>query len=150
MYVLDTDVLSLTNTATGFDTAAVAAWRSWVEDNSRHLFLSVVTLMEVRFGIEKAQAKGATKKADALRKWLAAAESAHRSRIIPVSVDIAHKAGALLWAAVASGVAPSSEDALVAATGAVQGFTVISRNGKHMRALNAVCLDPLADVLPRA
>jgi predicted nucleic acid-binding protein len=91
MYVLDTDVLSLTNAATGHDTAAVAAWRSWVRDNSQDLYFSVVTLMEVRFGIEKAQAKGATKKAEALRKWLAAAESAHRSRIIPVSAEIARR-----------------------------------------------------------
>lgn len=150
MYVLDTDVLSLTNAATGYDTAAVAAWRSWVQDNGDGLYLSVVTLMEVQFGIEKCRAKGAAKKAATLRKWLASAETAHRSRIIPVSAEIAHAAGALLWGAVASGASPSTEDALVAATATVKGFTVLSRNGKHMGALKAVWLDPLETVPPSA
>src|ERR1700683_1724052 len=119
MYVLDTDVLSLTNAATGYDAMAVAAWRTWVKNNEHSLFLSVVTLMEVRFGIEKCRAQGATKKAATLSRWLAWAETLHLSAIIPVSVEIAHKAGELLWRAVAAGAAPSSEDALVAATAAV-------------------------------
>lgn len=150
MYVLDTDVLSLTNAATGYDTDAVAAWRSWVQDNSDALYLSVVTLMEVRFGIEKCRARGATTKAEALRKWLASAETVHRNRIVPASAEIAHEAGALLWGAVASGASPSTEDALVAATAAIKGFTVLSRNGRHMRALKAVWLDPLETVPPCA
>jgi len=109
MYLLDTDVLSLTNTATGFSTEAVEAWRSWVKDNQHGLFLSVVTIMEVRFGIEKCFVKGATRKADKLSKRLASAEALHRNRIIPVSIEIAHKAGEILYRAVASGMEPSSE-----------------------------------------
>src|ERR1035441_4672471 len=130
MYLLDTDVLSLTNTATGFSTEEVEAWRKWVKDNQHGLFLSVVTIMEVRFGIEKCLAKGATRKADKLSKWLASAEALHRNRIIPVSIEIAHKAGELLYGAVASGMEPSSEDAFIVATAEIKGYTVLSRNAK--------------------
>jgi predicted nucleic acid-binding protein len=143
VYLLDTDALSLTNAATGYEAEAVVAWRAWVVAHQDALFLSVVSLMEVRFGVEKSFAKGATRKSAALRKWLAAAEAAHRDRVLPVTAEIAHRAGALLWGAVASGVKPSAEDALVAATAAVAGLTVLSRNGRHMTALRAVWIDPL-------
>jgi predicted nucleic acid-binding protein len=148
MYLLDTDVLSLTNTATGFSTVEVDAWRTWVKDNQHGIFLSVVTIMEIRFGIEKCVAKGATKKADKLKKWLASAETVHRNRIIPVSIEIAHKAGELLYGAVASGTEPGSEDAFIVATAEIKGYTVLSRNAKHMKALKANWMNPLEAVPP--
>jgi predicted nucleic acid-binding protein len=114
---------------------------------------SVVTIMEVRFGIEKCRAKGATKKAERLQKWLTASETTHRGHIIPVTIEIAHKAGELLYAAVAAGTTPSAEDAIVAATAYVKGFQVLSKNAKHMKALQVSWLDPLEsippDVIPR-
>ncbi|MBV8473396.1 MAG: PIN domain-containing protein [Hyphomicrobiales bacterium] len=148
MYLLDTDVLSLTSTTSGFSTADVEAWRKWVKDNQHGLFLSVVTVMEVRFGIEKCRAKKATKKAESLSKWLASAESLHRNRIIPVTIDVAHKAGQLLYRAVASGMMPSAEDAIIVATAEINGFTVLSKNAKDMQALNANWMNPLAVTPP--
>jgi toxin FitB len=148
VFLLDTDALSLTNTTTGHDTEAVAAWRHWVVTNQHALYLSVVTLMEVRFGIEKCRSKGATRKAAALGKWIAAAEATYRGCILPVTAEMAHRAGALLWSAVASGTAPSSEDALVAATADIRDFAVISRNVRHMAALKVKCFDPLGNHLP--
>ena len=148
MFLLDTDALSLTNTATGHETEAVTAWRHWVVTNQHALYLSVVTLMEVRFGIEKCRSKGATRKAAALGKWLAAAEAAYRGCILPITAETAHRAGSLLWSAIASGIAPSSEDALLAATADIRDFAVISRNAKHMKALNARWFDPLGKHLP--
>jgi len=145
---LDTDVLSLTNTGTGYRAHEAEAWRDWVRANERGLFLSVVTVMEVRFGIEKCRAKGATNKADRLAKWLAAAETSFRERILPVSIDIADDAGALLYAAVASGMAPSTEDALIAATAKAKGFTVLSRNARDMLALKVAWRNPFVFLPP--
>jgi len=137
MYVLDTDVLSLTNTASGFNDAEVEAWRKWVGDHQQCLYLSVITLMEVRYGVEKVRAKGATNNAEQLAKWLASAETAHRGRLLPVTIEIARKAGEPSYRAVAAGMAPSSEDAIIAATADVKGSTVLSRNAKDMAALGA-------------
>ena len=103
--------------------------------------------MEVRFGIEKTLAKGATKKAARLRLWLAAAETVHRGHILPVTIEIAHRAGELLYRAVAVGMAPSAEDAIIAATASVNGFTVLSRNVRDMKALYANWSNPL-EVIP--
>jgi PIN domain nuclease of toxin-antitoxin system len=79
-----------------FTSTAADAWRLWVERNENGLYLSAVTIFEVRFGIEKCLAKGATKQAERLQRWLTAAETTHRARIIPVTIEIAHKAGELL------------------------------------------------------
>jgi len=148
MYVLDTDVFSITSPTSGFSSTEVDAWRLWVRRNENGLYFSVATLMEVRFGIEKCLAKGATKKAERLRRWLTAAETAHRGRIIPVTIEIAHKAGELLHGAFAAGMMPSSEDAIVAATACVKGYQVLSRNARHMRALQADWCDPLESIPP--
>ena len=147
MYVLDTDVFSITSPTSGFSAPEAEAWRLWVKRNQDGMYFSVVTIIEVRFGIEKSGAKGATKKAERLRKWLAAAETVHRNRIIPVTIEIAHKAGELLYGAVVAGIMPSAEDAIIAATADVKGFTVLSRNAKDMAALKANWSNPL-DVAP--
>ena len=147
MYVLYTDVFSITSPVSAFDAPTVSAWRAWVHLNQNLLYFSVVTVMEVRFGIEMARHRGATQKARRLEEWLLAAETVHRERLIPVSSDIAHRAGALLHRAVTEGVTPSTEDALIAASAEIRGFAVLSRNGKHMRALTDHWFDPL-DLLP--
>jgi predicted nucleic acid-binding protein len=124
--------------------ARAEAWRRWVRRNEHALYFSVATIMEVRFGIEKFSAKGATKKAARLRLWLAAAETVHRGHILPVTIEIAHRAGELLYRAVAVGMAPSAEDAIIAATASVNG----SRNVRDMKALYANWSNPLKVIPP--
>jgi predicted nucleic acid-binding protein len=146
MYLLDTDVFSMTSPVSGLRGAHAERWRDWVRRNEAVLYLSVITIMEVRFGIEKSEAKGARQKAAQLKRWLAVAETAYRARIIPVTVDIAHRAGELLQGAVAGGTTPSSEDAIIAATADVQKLHLLSRNSRDMKALQASWTDPLASL----
>ena len=70
--------------------------------------------------------------------------------MIPITDEIAHRAGALLARAVANGAAPGSEDAFIAGSGEVLGFTVLSRNARHMRALTDRWLNPLEALPPDA
>lgn len=148
MYILDTDVFSITSPTNGFSAEEAEAWRAWVRKNESGLYFSVATIMEVRFGIEKLIARGATKKADNLRKWLAAAETVHQHRIVPISIEIAHKAGEMLYDAVASGFTHSTEDAFIAATAAVKGYQVLSRNEDDMKALKANYVNPIKMLPP--
>jgi predicted nucleic acid-binding protein len=60
MYLLDTDVFSITSPTSGFRTPKAEAWREWVERNQSALYFSVATIMEVRFGMEKLKANGAS------------------------------------------------------------------------------------------
>jgi predicted nucleic acid-binding protein len=49
----------------------------------------------------------------------------------------------MLSVAAASGHRPGAEDALIAASAAIGGMRLVSRNLRHMKALGADCLDPL-------
>jgi predicted nucleic acid-binding protein len=124
----------------------VEGWRDWVRTNDARLHISAITLMEIRFGVENLRAKGAVAKAAVLSKWLLITETLYRDRIIWISPEIAHKAGEMLSAAANVGMRPGSEDALIAASAAVNGMRLVSRNLRHMKALGAVCLDPLGEL----
>jgi predicted nucleic acid-binding protein len=148
-YLLDTDVLSITSPASRLAGDAVDGWRRWVEDNTDRIHLSAITTMEVRFGVENLRTKGHYRKANALAKWLLISETLYRDRIIWISPDIAHRAGEMLSVAASSGHRPGAEDALIAASAAVLGMRLVSRNLRHMRALGSDCVDPLS-ALPSA
>lgn len=143
MFVLDTDALSIAGPASRFATAEAESWRRWVAANEGRLAVSVVTVFEVRFGIERLRAKGSFNRVRQLEFWLATFETAYRDRLIDLTPRIADRAGELLAAAVAAEASPSSEDALVAATADIFRGTLISRNAKHMRAFGINVLDPL-------
>lgn len=143
MFLLDTDALSISGAESGYLGPEVDIWRSWVHGNSDKLFLSSVTIMEIRYGIEKAKAKGATAKAARLGLWLVAFQANYGFRILPVSVAIADKAGEILCKTIHSGFSPGTEDAIIAATSIVHGFRLLSRNGRHMKLLGADWIDPL-------
>jgi predicted nucleic acid-binding protein len=143
MYLLDTDVLSITSPLSRLAGEEIEAWRDWVRKNADALHLSVVTLMEVRFGLEKLRAKKAVNKAAALNKWLLVTETIYRARIVWVPPEIAHKAGELLYRAERAGVTPGSEDAIIAASAELTGFRLVSRNERHMRSFGVQVLNPL-------
>lgn len=143
MYLLDTDVLSLTSPLSRLEGEGVENWRNWVAANSASLHFSTITLLEIRFGIEKLLSRGAAQRAEKLQRWIAIIQGVHQSRLMPVSGEIADRAGVLLFKAHSDGHSPSSEDAIVAATAELLKFRLLSRNVKHMRALGVDCLDPL-------
>ncbi len=146
MFILDTDVLSFTRPGSLMAGDAAQRWRGFVREKVERLHFSVVTLMEVRFGIERLRSRGATRQAADLTRWLLITETIHAERIVPASASIAHRAGKMLADAVAAGAAPSAEDALIAATAAELGMRLVSHNHTHMVALGMDIIDPLHDL----
>ena len=144
MHLLDTDALSITSPASRLSGDAVETWRAWVRRNQDTLFLSVITIMEVRFGLERLRTRGASRKATDLAKWLLITETIYRDRLIWVSPEIAHRAGEMLARAAKAGVTPGAEDALIAASAEASGFRLVTRNEKHMRAFEVELLNPLS------
>src|ERR1700743_3163391 len=67
MYLVDTNVISAGTPQRG----AVQASRSlWMDQRSERLALSAITIAEIEDGIAKARRAGATKKSEALARWL--------------------------------------------------------------------------------
>jgi len=139
VYLVDTNVLSA-----GAPTKARLATDlvSWMERNSEHLYLSVITVAEVEDGIAKARREAAHRKADRLAEWLETLLHLYTARILPLDVPIARVLGGLSDHARGSGHAPGLADLAIAATAQIRGYTVLTRNLRHFRLLAVPSHDP--------
>jgi len=116
--------------------AAVAAWFDAVP--AEHLFLSVLTLGEIRRGIEIV-ARCDHAQAVALERWRRRIVAAYADRILPVSEAVAEE-----WGRIQAIRSVSTIDSLLAATAVAHGLTLVTRNLRDFAGTGAVLLDPFA------
>ena len=104
------------------------------------LFLSTVTLVEIRFGIELVG--DAARRSD-LTLWLDNhLRPMFDGRILPADEDVLLKWRLIIEAGRKSGHTFSHPDVLIAATAAVHGLVVATRNAKEFAAAGVGVLDP--------
>jgi toxin FitB len=139
MYLVDTNVLSA---GAPTNAESMLGLVDWMDLNSQRLFLSVVTVVEIEDGIAKSRREGASRKADRLVEWLETLLHLYSARILPLDVSIARVAGKLADQARGSGHAPGFADIVIAATARSRGYTVLTRNVRHFRALDVLVHDP--------
>ena len=146
MYLLDTNVVSLTAPTKAVSSDAIA---NWMNANTDRLYLSVITASEVVHGIIGAQRSGAVQKAARLQTWWSAIERHYSHRFLAFDLDAAHAAGRI--ADRARAFAPQYQDIAIAATAEVHGLTVLTFNERHFAPLGVPYLNPLKELpaLPR-
>jgi hypothetical protein len=132
LFLVDTDVIS--------DTAPTkAAARkhalAWLSEHRNDLFLSTITVAELRRGVAFLYGRGAPKKAAELEAWEQGLLEGFSDRILILDQDAARRAGELFGAAEARGHRPSLADACIAAIADLRGFTVVTFNARHFKAL---------------
>lgn len=136
MFLLDTNVISeLRKAGDGRADPNVTAWLS-VQDAGA-LFLSAITAMELDIGVRRIERRDPTQGA-MLRAWFAERVLPEfHDRILPVDTSVALRCAGLHVPD------PRSErDALIAATGLVHGFTVVTRNTGDFKDTGVVLLNP--------
>lgn len=135
-YILDTCAIS--ELVRPKPSPAVADWiRNQQEE---HLFLSVLTLGELRKGIERL-ADGQRRRK--LENWLDRdLRLRFTGRWLPIDEEVAERWGLVTAQAAARGAVLPSLDGLIAATALVHGMTVITRNTADMAAAGALVLNP--------
>jgi len=117
---------------------AVTAWIR--EQQEHHLFLSVLTLGELRKGIERL-ADG--KKREHLANWLdGELKLRFMGRILPIDDEVAERWGILSARAGDKGLAMPVLDGLIAATALVHGMTVVTRNVGDMQSSGVLIYSP--------
>lgn len=134
-YLLDTNVVSeLRKPARRADSRV----RSWVASRRpSDLYLSVITVLEVELGIARLDRQDHAQ-ARRLQSWLdGQLLSAFTGRVLPIDLAAARRAAHLHVPD------PRPErDALIAATAAVHGLTVVTRNVKDFAPLEVAVVNP--------
>ena len=112
----------------------VAAW--WASIADRDLFLSALTLGEIRKGIEGIRSRD-PRRATALEGWLAEVADVFGPRVLGVDAAVAEA-----WGRMSAIRSVPVVDALLAATALVHGLVLVTRNAADVEGLGVRVLNP--------
>lgn len=136
MYLIDTDVVSELRKGAGADRGVVGFFQR-IQQEQAPVYLSVITVGELRRGIELIRHRGDGRQARALEDWLDGILGEYQDCILSLDVDTAQVWGRLR--------APHAENALdkqIAATALTHSLTVVTRNERHYRGTGVPVLNP--------
>jgi predicted nucleic acid-binding protein len=128
-FLLDTNIVSeLTRRRPN------AAVLTWAESVARHT-ISTITVEELWFGIAR--------KPDArLTEWVT--QYLVRHEVLPLTPDIAERAGRLRGEFSLKGIVRSQSDMLIAATAQAHNLTLVTRNIRDFDGCGIALLDPFS------
>jgi predicted nucleic acid-binding protein len=132
-YLLDTNVVSEWRKASPDE--GVVGWFGTIRADV--MFLSVVTLGEIRRGIRLLQLRGDHHQAARYESWLLDLRVLFADRLIPIGVEEMEE-----WGHGDARQPVSMADGLVAATARVRGWAVVTRNVKDFEGTGVRVLNP--------
>jgi predicted nucleic acid-binding protein len=136
MYLVDTDVLSEARKAESGN-AGVRAFFAAAIENGHDLYVSAVTIGELRQGIERIRYRGDASQATRLERWLCQLTNDFAERILSFDEETAH-----IWGWLRVPNAENPLDQQIAATALIHDLTVVSRNSAHFRPTGVQVLNP--------
>ena len=131
-YLLDTNVIS--ELRKRHPDPHVLAWYEGVA--SADLFISVLTVGEIRLGIQRLRRKD-TVQADVLERWLRGLRAAYGDHIVDVDVGIAEHWGRLNVPDPLPVI-----DGLLAASAQARGWTLVTRNVADLARCDVAVINP--------
>jgi predicted nucleic acid-binding protein len=135
-FLLDTNVVS--EWSKSVPNPRLITWLAEVDEDSS--FLSVITLAEIRYGIERLPSG---KRKRNLQEWLGEdLQLRFEGRILSVDAAIADQAGRMVAQSEKLGRAMDTADALLAATAKLYELTLVTRNTSDFKHLLPSILNP--------
>jgi toxin FitB len=134
-YLVDTNVISELRKGRRAD-VAVTAW--FADVPAEEVYLSVLTIGEIRQGIERIRRRDPDAAAH-LDTWLGQVVEQHRDRLIPVDRLVAEE-----WGRMNVPDPVPVVDGLLAATAKAMGMTLVTRNVADVERTGVELLDPFA------
>jgi predicted nucleic acid-binding protein len=135
-YLLDTNVVS--EWVKPKPEPSVVEWLAQVDED--RVFLSVVTLAELRDGIERLSAGHRRRRLD---EWLRFdLRERFERRILPVDERVADRRGEIVARRTKAGRPMSAMDGLIAATADVHQLTLVTRNVADFESTVSTVCDP--------
>ena len=136
MYLIDTDVLSELRKGRKANPGVRAFMRDLAADQTP-LYLSVVTIGELRRGVEKIRHRGDAPQARRLEQWLANICEDYADAILPFDQEMAQ-----LWGRLRVPHPENPLDKQIAATALIHELSVVTRNVAHFAGTGVRLVDP--------
>lgn len=136
MYLLDTDVVSEIRKA-GNANPGVRAFFATASRETFELYLSVITIGELRQGVERIRHRGDTAQAKRLERWLAQVTTTYAEAILPFDEECAQ-----VWARLRVPNLENPLDKQIAATALIHDLAVVTRNTAHYAPTGVRLLNP--------
>jgi predicted nucleic acid-binding protein len=139
VYLIDTNVISEARKRAKADIGVQDFFKQVAKEEAQ-TFISVITVGELRCGVELIRHRGDAPQANRLEKWLEKLLTEYRDNILCLDQDTAQ-----LWGRLR---APHPENALdkqIAATALVYDLTVVTRNHKDFTRTGVRVLNPFKD-----
>lgn len=139
MYLIDTNVISEARKEQTANPGVVAFFQRCLSRGQK-IYLSVVTIGELRRGVDLIRHRGDAPQANRLEAWLHTVVEEYRDFILPFDLDIAQAWGRLR--------VPSPEHALdkqIAATALIHDLTLVTRNVPDFQHTGVRLLNPFSN-----
>ena len=136
MYLVDTNVISELRRGARADQGVRAFFERCARDN-RSLYLSVITIGELKRGVELIRHRNDLSQAQLLERWLEEVITNYQCFILPVTAEVS-----LCWASLRVPHPQNALDKLIAATAIHHGLTVVTRNEKDFSGIPVEVLNP--------
>ena len=136
MFLIDTNVISEIRKGKRTN-RGVRAFFTQAEVDASPLYLSVVTVAELRRGVDLIRHRGDHPQASALEAWMATILSGYASNILPVDIETAQ-----MWGHLRVPDPAHALDHLIAATALINDLTVVTRNVADFAPAGVRVLDP--------
>jgi toxin FitB len=133
-FLLDTNVLS--EVRKGPSRADTAVWKWWLDMRDQELFLSVMTLGEIRNGVDRLAVRDKPQ-AMILERWLAGLKNNFNERVLEITGDVAE-----CWGRLQTIRSLPVVDALIAATALHHDLALVTRNEADFKGLGLVVINP--------
>ncbi|WP_096365870.1 type II toxin-antitoxin system VapC family toxin [Thiohalobacter thiocyanaticus] len=136
MFLIDTNVISELRKRQNANPGVRAFFEQSVADEAP-LFISVVTVGELRRGVELIRHRGDAPQAHLLERWLTSLMAEYQECILDITPDIAQ-----LWGRLRVPHPEHALDKFIAATALIYELKVVTRNHKDFRATGLEVVNP--------
>ncbi len=138
MYLIDTNVISEIRKGPRSN-PGVRSFFATVVEQDIPVFISVITVGELRRGVELIRYRGDADQADQLERWLQQVVDVYQDHVLPFDHDAAQ-----VWGRLRVSHPENALDKQIAATALLHDLTVVTRNERDFTPTGVRTLNPFA------